>query len=80
MVVVEVGQLLLVVQQRSQRLLGVSGRQLPDATVERQLAVDPVQRAGADLQVEIGAVFGNQLTQRILDFEHGPRIGIRGPA
>ncbi len=60
-----------------QRALGVLGAQRLRALVERQLAVDAVQRCRADLQVQIGALFLDELAQSSLDVEHALLIGSR---
>ncbi len=64
-------------EQRPERVLGVVGAQRLHALVARDLAVNAVQRRRADLEVQIGALFLHELTQRTDDIEHTHVIGTR---
>ncbi len=68
----ELLELVLVVEQLLERVLGVLRRQrLGPSALERQLAVDAGQRRRADLQVQIRALLLDELAQRLLDVDHG---------
>ena len=51
----------------------LGGQLLGNGVVARKLAVDAEQRCGADLEVQVGALFRDELTQGVLDIEHIPR-------
>ena len=78
MLLVELLQAVGVVQQISQRPLGVVVGEALRACAAPQFAVNTEQRRGADLQMKVRSPPAYEFTQRFLDIEH-PSVHRRGP-
>src|SRR5580704_11340898 len=66
----ELFQLRLVAEQCPQGSFGLLWRERSSARVERQIALDAIERRGPSLEVEVRPLLLNEVTQRRLDVEH----------